>query len=353
MRYARAYYHDAVSHSGRCPADEVLKIQDGFTPEVKRLAVKLAAITAYAMAEEMLDELAEIHVSGSRIWEAVQSAGVNANSVLTQQAEQASALPDLAEISPGIAKTSTRLAATMDGVMLNIRGEGWKEAKVGCVFEFKRKDVFQDQDRNRVQAERITYVFHMGSPESFGKHVWAVAQRRNWWAAGTTAVVGDGAPWIWNLAERYFSDSTHIVDWYHAKQHLWNAARLIAPDSDAQAATWVDKLEDELFAGRTHVISSIIAIAMSAAASPASTIKLLDREARYFTDNTARMTYQAFCHHWLPIGSGTVESAAKQFKGRFTQAGMRWSRSGAVNLMPFRAAVLSRDFDALWRAACP
>ncbi len=359
MRYKRAYYYDAEQHSGRCPADEALQIQDGFTSEVKRLAVKLAAVVPYALSEELLDELAAIHISGSRIWAAVQAAGVNANQHLTQQAEQASALPDPDAISPGMAKTAARLAVTMDGATLNLRGEGWKEAKIGCVFEFlpklnkpnKLKMKATPDDRERVRAKNITYVFHLGPPEPFGKQVWAVAQQRDWWAAHTTAVVGDGAPWIWNLANHYYADSTHIVDWYHAKQHLWSAARLIAPDSDAQATGWVDHLEDELFAGRIHVLST--AIMSAAARATGSTKDLLEREANYFADNAARMNYQAFDQQQLPIGSGTVESGAKQFKDRFTQAGMRWSRQGAVNLMPLRAAVLSREFNALWRALCP
>lgn len=52
-----------------------------------------------------------------------------------------------------------------------------------------------------------------------------------------------------------------------------------------------------------------------------------------------------------PIASGVVESGAKQFKARFAGPGMRWSRTGAENLLPIRAAVLSHNFDAMWDAA--
>jgi hypothetical protein len=44
------------------------------------------------------------------------------------------------------------------------------------------------------------------------------------------------------------------------------------------------------------------------------------------------------------IGSGTVESGAKQFKARFTGPGMRWSRPVIERLIPIRSAVLSRSF---------
>jgi len=52
-----------------------------------------------------------------------------------------------------------------------------------------------------------------------------------------------------------------------------------------------------------------------------------------------------------PIGSGMVESAAKQFKARFSGPGMRWSRNGAQNLLPIRSAVLSNRFEHFWAAA--
>lgn len=53
---------------------------------------------------------------------------------------------------------------------------------------------------------------------------------------------------------------------------------------------------------------------------------------------------------WL-IGSGMVESGAKQFKARFSGPGMRWSRKGAENLLPIRSAILSGTFDNMWTSA--
>lgn len=350
MRYTRSYYHDGATQHGRYPADEGLGIQAGFTVGVKRLAVKVATMLSYAAAETLLDELADIQMAGSRIWQEVQTVGVAATDWIEAQTAVANALLNPSEISAGLAVTPIRLAATLDGATVQIRGEGWKEVKVGCVFEVVPNPKAQAHDRETVNAQHIEYVFHLGSPEPFGQHLWATAQHRGWLAASTTAVVGDGAPWIWNLADRHFPTSTHIVDWYHAKQHLWAAAHLIAPDSEATAGAWVDRMEDRLFKGDARAIAGLL---RTAADPPTAASALLVREAGYFEDNAPRMQYHPFRQASLPIGSGTVESAAKQFKDRFTQAGMRWSRSGAVNLLPFRAALLSRSFDALWHAVCP
>ncbi len=73
--------------------------------------------------------------------------------------------------------------------------------------------------------------------------------------------------------------------------------------------------------------------------------------AGYFRNNHQRMNYIEMREENWPIGSGVVESAAKQFKARFSGPGMRWSRIGAENLLPIRAAVLSARFDHMWAAA--
>ena len=63
------------------------------------------------------------------------------------------------------------------------------------------------------------------------------------------------------------------------------------------------------------------------------------------------MHYAEFREQGFPIGSGTVESAIKQFKARLSGPGMRWSRPAAQQMLIIRAAVLDRSFDSLWSKA--
>ena len=77
----------------------------------------------------------------------------------------------------------------------------------------------------------------------------------------------------------------------------------------------------------------------------------LNTAAGYFRTNHQRMHYLQMREEEWPIGSGMVESGAKQFKARFSGPGMRWSRQGAENLLPVRAAVLSGRFDQMGDAA--
>lgn len=79
----------------------------------------------------------------------------------------------------------------------------------------------------------------------------------------------------------------------------------------------------------------------------------LVKAAGYFRTNHKRMNYLELRELAWPIGSGVVESGAKQFKARFSGPGMRWSRTGAQHLLPLRAAVLSHHFDQAWSIAYP
>lgn len=174
---------------------------------------------------------------------------------------------------------------------------------------------------------------------------WAEAQRRGWEQAADTEVLGDGAPWIWNLAADHFYDSHQVVDWYHATEHLAEAARLFKGPGTLAATRWFNAWETTLFEGHAARIAQQL---MAAAQSRPAVAEELEKEAGYFRKNQRRMNYQEMREEGWAIGSGMVESAAKQFKARFAGPGMRWSRDGAEKLIPVRTAIMSRRFDELW-----
>lgn len=307
------------------------------------------------MATDILGDCCGVYLATSHIWTLVQDAGASACLLQSVQAQQACALPAVDDITPGVAKQAIQLTAMADGVKLNIREQGWKEAKVGCIGEVvpvKPRASKDGEPEEFVRTQKLEYVFHLGGPEQLGQYLWATAQKRNWLAAQTTSMVGDTAPWVWNLAERHFPYATHIVDWYHAKQHLWSAAHARFGLTDPRGVQWVDMLKPRLFDGDTASVAKAIADT-AAAVSDTERHAILLRESAYFDNNNSRMQFRAFRDAGLPIGSGAIESGAKQFKARFSLSGMRWNASGAAHLFPFRAALISDQFDALWKAICP
>ncbi len=346
------YYYDGEAQVGRYPLDEQLQIRGELSAGLERQLVQLSALLPYEPATRVMQELTQVTVSDTTAWRRVQQAGQRVRALASESVTGASA----AEVG------QQQLGATLDGVMVNVRGEGWKETKIGCVFEVVvRSDCSgaaapaqtspAGEPEQAVQAHHPSSVFHLGGPEAFGVQLDAEATARGWPRAANTSVTADGAEWIWNLAQQYFPTSAHVVDWYHAKTHLWNAAHVLYP-ADEAAVTWVQQQSDPLYDGCANAVADQLErLALNASAPEAA--KVLRTEAGYFRAHHERMQYRDFQRAGVPIGSGTVESGAKQFKARFCQSGMRWSRAGLQHALPFRAAVMSHRFDALWNAACP
>ncbi len=297
---------------------------------------------SYADAAEILAQVGGIQLSDSTAWRTTQQWGKILKAQEEAQAEAAQQKP----VETNASVSEERLGAAADGVIIYVRGEGWKELKVGCVFQIAPRTV-QDE---RIDEEVIvghavdqTYVAHLGGPQPFAQKWFAEARRRNWLHVRQTQVLGDGAPWIWNLAEEYFSGSQQTVDWYHAKQHLFAACYALHAEGSLAAHRWMNHQSEVLYQGHAESIAQTLRIA--AEQQPGA-----DTEAGYFAVNHRRMNYMELREQGWVIGSGMIESGGKQFKARFAGPGMRWSRDGAEHLLPIRAAILGRQFDCRWNA---
>lgn len=316
-----------------------------------RQAVKYSGKLPFAEVVETLQEVGQIDISVKSVWRLTQRWGEAIQALEAKETERANHTYDpLAASLDGQAATKRRGVA-MDGTMIYVRQEGWKELKVGCFFNVELAPGRDPETGDRIELGRArnnSYVSHLGGPEAFGEKIWSEAQRRYWHQASDTQVIGDAAPWIWNLVGDYFYDAHQVVDWYHAKEHLSQAAHLAYGEGSSEARRWLHQQETPLFQGHADRVSQ--AITRLAEQHPSAKEDLL-KQAGYFANNQHRMYYLEMRADGWVIGSGMVESGGKRFKDRFTKSGMRWSRSGAERLLPIRAAIMSRRFDERWRTA--
>jgi len=315
-------------------------------------SVWLVGLLPDDQAEQVLCRIGDIAISDSSMLRRVVRWGERIKATEALRAAQAKALPEAGVVVRGEEQSGPRMAAAMDGATINIRDEGFKELKVGCVCEVemrKETDRSTPQELERAHAVNNTYTAHLGGPDRFGRLVWAEASSRQWARALDTLVIGDGAPWIWNLAREHFGTSQQVVDWWHAKEHLYEVAHLACGEGSAKAIRWAKHLEDLLFRGEAWRVAELIdGLAERQEGAKAEALRT---QAGYFRRNERRMQYMETRENGWPIGSGMAESGCKQFRARFTGAGMRWSRAGAERMIPIRAAILSRRFDAVWSAA--
>jgi hypothetical protein len=341
-----------VSTVGRVffPLDEQLELWERHWSEgVIKYAVWLSGLVPFAEAATILNTIGEIPISASSLWRRVAVWGPQGQALEATQRAASAAAPTREELNQTVLLDGPDLGVAMDGGMVHLREEGWKELKVGCVFAIQQhptRDKHTGEIVDLAHAVANTYVAHLGGPSVFGDQVWAEARQRRWMQARNTIVLGDGAPWIWNLAADKFFTSHQVVDWYHAKLHLTQAANALHGEGTAAARRWLREHETPLLQGHAERLAAILRKLAQKHPRCADTLR---REAGYFQDNYRRMQYLEVREDGFPIGSGMVESACKQFRARLAGSGMHWSRAGLERLLPIRAAIMSHRFDELWQ----
>jgi hypothetical protein len=337
---------------GFFPLSEQLGVVTGhISPGVARQAVWLAGLVPFDQAEAILAQIGQLTVSASTIWRRLQHWGGQFAALEAAERRQAQVLPEK-WTPPSRAETADqRLGVSMDGFMVHILGEGWKEMKLGAVFNLALRpgrDERTGEVRHLAHAANNTYVAHLGGPEVFGEQLYAEARRRGWEHAQDTQTIGDGAAWIWNQVGLHFPASRQLVDWYHAKQHLATAARCIKGEDTPAYRLWFNRRETALYQG--HAARIAAELERASPCKPEWTEELR-REAGYFRQHQQRMNYLEMREEDWVIGSGMVEGGAKCYQARLCGPGMRWSRTGAENLTPVRTAILSGRFDERWCTA--
>ncbi|MBI3739361.1 MAG: hypothetical protein HY258_09980 [Chloroflexi bacterium] len=302
------------------------------------------------LAEQILQQIGGWTISDTSIWRRAQKWGEKIRVAETARAKAVVGLPQRGEIVRGQVPHDRPMGGAMDGGMINIRKEKWKELKVGTLFEIEPRaeyDPITQASISQARAIRNSYVAVLGGPDTFGQRLWAEAVRRKFPEAGENIILGDGAVWIWNLTSEHFSTSRQLVDWYHAKQHLHTAANLVYGEGSAKSQQWVKAMETPLYQGHATRIAEEL---KTLAQTHRRVAKALRREAGYFQNNQRRMQYQETREDGFPIGSGMVESGIKQFRARFSGPGMRWDRDCVERVLPVRAAIMSKRFDEVWKA---
>jgi hypothetical protein len=143
-------------------------------------------------------------------------------------------------------------------------------------------------------------------------------------------VIGDGALWIWNIADEPFYGACQIVDLYHAREHYWTVARACIK-SRAEQNRWAQERRLELNSGD---VESVIRAIQEILCRPESDPELCEREIGYFEKNKQRIRYADLRRRGLFVGSGVMEAGCRTVVGqRLKQSGMHWTVKGANSII--------------------
>jgi hypothetical protein len=164
-------------------------------------------------------------------------------------------------------------------------------------------------------------------------------RRRGFDKAQQQVIIGDGAIWIWNIAGELFPDAVQIIDLYHAKGTISNAAREIFGTESDMGKQWGKECRDDLEAGRIDRILNKLEPFLKKCEEA-------DSCRNYLIKNKERLRYPLFRKMGLCTSSGIVESGCKHVIGaRVKQSGMHWTVRGANAIIALRCSKRSARFD--------
>jgi len=352
---ARAWYHCAACQAGHAPRDRQLGLAAAGTlsPAVAEMTALACAEVPFARAAALVRSLAGVSVSARTAARSAEASGAAARAAGEAEAAALRArtlvparprgpLPDMFYIETdgtGVpvraSETAGRAGKAEDG------SAGTREVKLGRFFTVSELD---EKGRPVTDPGSSSYVATFDGKDALSGLVEAEYLRRGGPRHRQVVALGDGAAWIWSMAADLYPHATHIVDIYHAREHLHDLAAhlaFITPDPEAWLAARRDELDD----------GNIEAIIAAARAYPLEGVKAteLDTKIGYFEHNIHRMRYARFRKLGMFTGSGHIEAACKQIVAqRAKRSGMHWTVDGAASIIKLRTQHESGRWDEMW-----
>lgn len=342
----RAYYLCSACHEGCYPLDRRLGLRpNAISAELERLAAMTGVQLPFEKGRDLFEALTLVSLSDQTVDKATQAYG-------TKVAEQETAWRAVAYDQAALqqrkrtARRPLRLYGAIDATKVHTHGQDdhpWRDLKVGAWFEARGRPPQQPDGQWRIQAENIDYYADICSAAEFGQLLWTTGVQHHAQLARELVILGDGAEWIWRLVDEHFPHAVQILDWFHASEYLMPVAKA-AFSTPAAQEQWYRQTKQALWNG---AIDAVIDACLDLARTEDSTDPAYVA-ARYFDQNRSRMDYPAYRQQGYQIGSGTIESAAKQIGLlRMKVAGAIWNVASARLVAKARAAYLSHRWPEL------
>jgi hypothetical protein len=214
----------------------------------------------------------------------------------------------------------------------------YKEMKLVTMYN-------QDKDQRLVRATR----HGMGKGASKASRMLRqMSQDVHLKRAKQIVAVTDGAEWIANLvSDNLPKETTVILDWYHASQHVHTARRAMYGEFDPNGAAWAEGLLKTMTTGPFEALWQTLLETRSKLRSPAKR-KASDELMHYLVKRREKIDYPAFKAGGFDIGSGPTESMCKSLSRRMKGIGMRWKPSNAESMVALETLHQSELWRAYW-----
>jgi hypothetical protein len=248
------------------------------------------------------------------------------------------------------------LVIGMDGGRVQTRekneetGSRWKEDKVLTITSCLKGDGAEKPPVKLV----TTCVATMEDAHAFGKLARLEAEKRGIRKAVEVIGIHDGGNWIDPLWEQHFPAHQRILDYYHAAEHLHEAARAACPSDNNAADQLAGNLVTLLWDGQTDQLLQQLANLSEQAGPPLEADpqshprKVLATNVGYFQKHKDHIDYPTYRAKGWPIGSGITESGVKRFGKRVKGSEQFWNVSGVEAILALQSKWLSEDEESTY-----
>ena len=349
--FRRSFYQCEQCRQSRFPDDETLDIVNTtYSPGVRRLMARAGSQTQFEQAAQDLLCYASLQIEPREIERVAEEVGRQVEQWLSQ--EQELIVHTGLSVPPQL-EPHAKFYISFDGTGIPVRkselvGRRGKQAdgsartrevKLGCVFTQVGLD---KEGRPQRDPDSTTYVGAIESSTLFGWRMYAEALRRGLGQAQTVIVLTDGQRYNRTITQTHFPDAVHIVDLFHAYEHLTLIAQILWGPGAQSPQAWRNLLE----AGD---IRRLVGKAGKNLPSSPKAQKSLRKELGYFENNASCMRYAQYREKDFFVGSGVVEAGCRTVIGeRLKQSGMRWSVRGANAIIALRCCIISGRFEDFW-----
>jgi hypothetical protein len=281
---------------------------------MQSLMVYAGVSDVYAESEGFFETLLRVSVSSSQVYRVTVDAG---EALCEEALYEGKKYED----------TSETVYAMVDGSMI-FTDENWKEVKVGRVFSSQALVRQGSEDTiPRFEVQQSDYCACQDTSEVFKPKLEALLAHA---PVERLVLINDGCTWIGQWLQNKYPKATHILDYYHAVEHLAQATQNVLKPSN-----WLEKQKDLLKESKLDdVINNILEMKQLDK-------KNKDKLIQYYQNNRYRMDYATYLAKGLCIGSGAIEAAHRTLiQKRMKLSGQRWG-TGTNAMIKLRVAFKS------------
>jgi hypothetical protein len=343
VRLTRSYARCPACSQGSFPCDGLLGLDGWLTPRALQMACRAGAADPFRKAEALLRELAGWSVDADTLRRRCHEQAAAAAAARQQR----TALPEAFAAAPGDRELH------IDAGKVNAVEGGWRDVKVAALACRERARPCESADlgqRDLPRPSARSVVAAVEGREDFGERVEAEAMRLGLPLGEGLSVLGDGAEWVWALAEDHFHGAAQVLDVWHGAEKLAEAARA-AFGGGAEMQRWLEGAKGGLVADGYAGVCEAIAAPLPDAEARRRLDEAAGKVLNYFCGHQGRLGYAARLRRGQAIGSGLVEGSIKQLVNlRMKRTGARWRVARVGPFVEFLALADGPEWREHWTA---